>query len=76
MGKGLAIILGAVLGFCVGALAGTLAGTLWITVFPPDRIAEGPEAGFGTVIGFGIAGEAIGIVGGIILALRGGSSRT
>lgn len=68
-------LIGAIVGFFGGGVAGAICGMLWISVFPPDRIAGGPEAGFGTVLGFGIAGELIGIAAGIAWAVRRGRSR-
>ena len=75
MSRILAALLGAILGFMAGAFAGTILGMLWITIVPPDRIAGGPEAGFGTVLGFGMAGEALGIIAGIYLALTRGTAK-
>jgi hypothetical protein len=66
----LAAILGAIVGFPAGAFVGTMLGMLWITIFPPDRVAGGPEVGFNTVFGAGLAGEATGVVAGIVLGLR------
>ena len=66
---------GAFFGVMGGAFVGTLAGVLWITIFPPDRVAGGPEAGFGTVLGFGLAGELTGSVAGIYIALTRGLVR-
>jgi hypothetical protein len=68
-------IVGAILGFLAGALVGTLGGMLWISVFPPDRATGGPEAGFDTVFGAGLAGEAIGMLAGLILGLRWGATK-
>lgn len=75
MSRILAALLGAILGFMAGAFVGTMLGMLWITIVPPDRVAGGPEAGFGTVLGFGMAGEALGIIAGIYLALTRGTAK-
>ena len=72
MNKLLGALLGAVIGYAVGATVPTLLAMLWINIFPPDRVAGGPEAGFGTVMGASIAGQAIGLIVGLVLGYRRG----
>lgn len=70
MRKVLYILAGIIVGHTVGGMIGAVIGMGWINIFPPDRIAGGPEAGFGTVLGFSIAGLLIGIPVGIWIAVR------
>src|SRR5262245_2001953 len=60
-------IVGAILLFLGGATVGTLGG--------PDRVTFGPEAGFDSQFGAGLAGEAIGMLAGLVLGLRWGATR-
>lgn len=69
MRKGLYIVAGLIVGYTLGSMLGAFAGG-WINIFPPDRVAGGPEAGFGTVIAFSLAGSLIGIPAGIWIAVR------
>lgn len=70
MNRVIAAAIGALLGLIAGAVVGTGIGMLLVAIFPPDKVAGGPEAGFGTVMGSSLAGQVLGIFAGAVTGWR------